>query len=206
MQHGEEDGPVDSKREAPFGQELLEHCGAARLLPEPLEDERGAQAQGAHGGKLAALVRRHDQEFVGEAGAGAEQAVDGAALLQVVEAAEGSEDSLPRSAVVPVVGDELEVGAWAGLFGTEEPGGLRCRATMSVAGVFVESMVKCGYSPEYVALCFSPGRWGVEKPSGFHVAPGLNWGRSVEDESEADLVGRGHASFAAKPSAGPWPS
>ena len=44
---------------------------------------------------------------------------------QFVEAAEGGEDGLLGAAVAPVVFDELQVGARAGLFGAEEHGGLR---------------------------------------------------------------------------------
>jgi hypothetical protein len=112
---------------------LREHRGTASLLPEAFEDQHGAQAEDAHGGQLTALVRREDEELLGKAGPGAEQAVDGAAVLQFVEAAEGSEDGLLGPASAPMVLDELQVGPRAGLLGAEEHGSLLSRATMVLA-------------------------------------------------------------------------
>ena len=127
VQHGEEDRALDGELEAALAQELFEHGGTAGLAPEALEDEYGAQAEGAHGGQLPALVRRQHEELVGEACPGAEQAIDGAPFLEFVEAAEGGEDGLLGAAIAPVVFDELEVGAGAGLLGAEEHGALRVK-------------------------------------------------------------------------------
>jgi hypothetical protein len=92
--------------------------------------QHGAQAEGAEDGQSAVLMRGEDQPFAGEAGAGSEQSLDGAAFLEVVEAAEGGQDALVRPAVASVVCDELQVGTGTGLLGAEEQDGLRMRATM----------------------------------------------------------------------------
>jgi len=136
VQHCEEDRAFHGELEVAWGQELFEHRGTASLLPEAFEDEHGAQAEGAHHRELALLMSGKDKEFLGEAGTGTEQAIDGVAVLQFVEAAEGGEDSLLRAAVAPVVFDELKVGTWSRLLGAEEHGDLRMRATMSVIGMY----------------------------------------------------------------------
>ena len=60
------------------------------------------------------------QQLVGKACSGGEQGIDLAAGLQLVEAAQGGQDGLLGAAIAPVVFDELEIGAWSGLFGAEE--------------------------------------------------------------------------------------
>jgi hypothetical protein len=135
VQHREEDRAFNGEREVAWGQELFEHRGTAGLLPEAFKDEHGAQAEGAHRREVALLMSGENEEFLGEACAGPEESVDGAALLEFVEPAEGGEDRLLRAAVAPVVFDELKVGTWARLLGAEEHGDLRMRATMSVIGM-----------------------------------------------------------------------
>jgi hypothetical protein len=65
-----------------------------------------------------------EQEFLGEACSRSEQGIDLAVGLEVVEPSDGGQDGLLRAAVAPVVFDDLEIGAGAGLFGAEDQGGL----------------------------------------------------------------------------------
>lgn len=123
--HRAEDRPLDGKREAAFGQKLLQHRRTARLAPAAFQDAHGAEAEGTADGKLAPFMGGQDEEFRGEAGAGAEQPIDGTAFLQVVESPEGGQDGLLGLAVVPVVFDELQVGTRTRLLGAEDQGGLR---------------------------------------------------------------------------------
>jgi hypothetical protein len=67
---------------------------------------------------------QHEQ-LLGKAGAGAEQAVQRFPLAEFLNAAEGGEDALVGPAVLPVVLDDLQVGAGPGFLGAEEQGGLR---------------------------------------------------------------------------------
>jgi hypothetical protein len=122
VQHREEEGSFDREFETPFAQKRCQDRPAAALFPEPLEDQDRTQAPAARRRQASLGVLRQDQELVGEAGPGVEQAVDGAALLEIVESSQGGEDALARSAVLPVVFDDLEIGAWAGLLGAEEHG------------------------------------------------------------------------------------
>ena len=98
---------------------------ATGLVPEFLEDQRRAPMAGADDGEMMLAMFGEDQQFVREACTGAEQAVDLTVLLEFVESAQSGQDGLLRAAVAPVVLDDLEVGAWAGLFGAEEQGDLR---------------------------------------------------------------------------------
>ena len=67
-------------------------------------------------------VLGQEQQGVGEASAGEEHGIELAAVEELVEASEGSDDVLPGAAVFPAVFHELDVGMVSGLFGTEEHG------------------------------------------------------------------------------------
>jgi hypothetical protein len=175
VQDGEEDGPLNGELEAALGQKLFEHGGTAGFLPESFEDQHGAEAERADDGKFAAFMGGEDEEFVGEACAGAEQSVDGAFLLEFIESSEGGEDGLLGPSVAPVILDELEVGAGTGFFGAEEHGGLRVQATRSVITSLANSSKKCRISGYNVALCFRPRREHLRKSRAFctrHVRNG----------------------------------
>src|SRR5262249_60360013 len=101
-----------------------EHGVATGLLPEFLDDQRRAPAAGPDDGEMPLTRLGEEEDLLGEACSGGEQAIDLAAVLQVVEAAEGGEDALAGPAVLPVVFDDLEIGAGPGFLGAEEHGGL----------------------------------------------------------------------------------
>ena len=70
--------------------------------------------------ELAVVQAGQEQGLLGVAGAGGEQALQAAVLLEVVESAEGGDDPLAGAAVGPVILDDLQVAAWAGGFDAEE--------------------------------------------------------------------------------------
>ena len=78
----------------------------------------------ADDGEIVLLMFGEDQQFLGEACSGSEQAIDLAIGLEFVDAPERGQDRLLRPAVAPVVLDDLQIGAWAGLLGAEEHGDL----------------------------------------------------------------------------------
>ena len=94
MEHGEEDGALDVELVAASLEELLDDVPAAGLLPEPLEDEGGADAPGGDGGELPLGVRREQQDRLGEACARGEQSVELAGLLELIESPESGDDPL----------------------------------------------------------------------------------------------------------------
>ena len=126
MQDGEEDGPLEGELEAPALEELPDDVPAAGGLPEPLEDQGRADVADRDGGEPALGVLGDQQDRLGQAGAGGEQGVELAGLLELIEPPEGGDDALARAAALPAVLDDLEIGAWAGRLGAEEHGALRC--------------------------------------------------------------------------------
>src|SRR5262245_45333476 len=134
MEHGQEDGPLDSEFVAALGEQGRQDRLAAGLLPQPLADESGADALAGDDGRLAVGVGGEQEGMLGEASAGGEQGVELAGGLQMVEAAEGGEDALAGTAALTGVLDDLHVAARAGRFDAEEQGALGNRDTMIVAG------------------------------------------------------------------------
>ncbi len=126
VQDGQEDGPLHGKLEMPAAQRRANHGLAAGILPEFFEDQRRPPAAGSDDGEIVLLMFREDQQLLGEACTGGEQAIDLVIGLQLVEPAQRSQDGLLRPAVAPVVFDDLQIGTWSGLFGAEEHGELLC--------------------------------------------------------------------------------
>ena len=126
VQDGEEDGPLERELEPPSLEELPEDRPTAGGLPEPLEDQGRTDVADGDGGEAAVGVLGDQQDRLGQPGAGGEQGVELAALLELVEPPECSDDALAGAAALPAVLDHLEVGAWAGGLGAEEHGALRC--------------------------------------------------------------------------------
>ena len=131
MQDGEEDGPLEGELEAASLEQLLDDVPAAGRLPEPLEDQGRADVPDRDGREPALGVLGEQQDRAGQAGAGGEQGVELAALLELIEPSQGGDDALPGAAALPAVLDDLEVGAGTGGLGAEEHGALQ-RDTMRI--------------------------------------------------------------------------
>ena len=103
MQHGEEDGPLDGKLEAPAfeqgGKDFVDRAG----LPESLEDQGRPDPGAARGDAVAACMGAEDGEFFGESSQRLDQRVEPAAGQQLIKAAETKQDALLDLAVHPLV-------------------------------------------------------------------------------------------------------
>src|SRR5262249_40333827 len=102
--------------ELAFGGQRADHLVATGLPPQSLKGERRAELACGDGGGLALLISGEHHGTVGKARPRAQQPLEGAVLRQLVDAAEGGDDGLPRSAVDAVVLDDLEILGSAGEF------------------------------------------------------------------------------------------
>jgi hypothetical protein len=75
------------------------------------------------------VVGGEQEDFLGQAGAGGEEGIELAGVLEVIEATQGAKNALPGPAAVPEVFDELEVAARSGGLDAEEHGSLAKRKT-----------------------------------------------------------------------------
>jgi hypothetical protein len=110
VQHGGEDGPLDRKREAAPGEEVLHHCAAAGLLPQAPEQQGRADARAGQPLGVAGLELREDHGPLGIAGDGAGQALEGAGRREGLLAAQVLDDALLGAAVLAHGLDQVEVG------------------------------------------------------------------------------------------------
>ena len=122
MEDGEEDRPLDVELEAALPQELLDDPLAAGLLPEPLEDQCRPDVAVVDDRESALGVGREEEDRTSESRPRSEQGVELAGLLELFEPPQGGDDALPGPAPLPVVLDNLEVGACPGGLGAEEHG------------------------------------------------------------------------------------
>jgi hypothetical protein len=123
MQHGEEDGPLDRKLEAPAfeqgRQDFVDQAG----LPESLEDQRRPDPGAASGDAVAACMGAEDGELLGEPSQRLEKGVEPAAGQQLIEAAKAKQDALLDLAVDPlVIHDEQISSGTVGLRANEQVG------------------------------------------------------------------------------------
>ena len=115
---------------APAGQ-LIDHCAAAGLLPQALENERRPDAARRENLRIAAIERvQHDRLF-GEPRARAQQPLQLAALPQILDPSQRRDHLLANRSAFPPALDDLEVGAAAcGLLAEihgEDRGATHCR-------------------------------------------------------------------------------
>jgi hypothetical protein len=82
MQDGGEYGTFDVAREAALLQQRLEDSLAAGVAPEAFEDEGRPETATANDGNLASLMGGQEDDVFGEAGAGGEQGVELAGVLE----------------------------------------------------------------------------------------------------------------------------
>jgi len=133
VQDGEEDGAFNGKLETAALEQLVNDRLTAGVAPQALEDEGRPEATGADDRSLAAVVGGQKEDMFGEAGAGGEEGVEVAGLLELVEAAEGDQDPLADAALRAGVLDDLQVAAWSRGFDAEEHGALGKRVTTIIA-------------------------------------------------------------------------
>jgi len=110
VQHGGEDGALDRELEAPPGEKVLHHRAAAGLLPQPPEQQGGADARAGKPLGVAGLDLRQHKGAFGVAGDGTGQALEGAGGGDSLLAAQVLDDALLGAAVLAHGLDEVEVG------------------------------------------------------------------------------------------------
>src|SRR4051812_19696207 len=110
VQHGGEDGALDRKLEPALSKQLLDHGPAAGLLPQPPEQQRGADARAGKPRRIAGLKLREHHGPLGVAGDGAGQALEGAGGREGLLATEVLDDALFGAAVLAHGLDEIQVG------------------------------------------------------------------------------------------------
>ena len=125
MENLEKDRPLHGELEGAAGEELVDHLGAARLVPEPVEDLRRTDAPRGARGELAPAGLGEHQHGLGEAGAGFEENLQAPFLAELVEPAQSGEHPLAAPALLPAVFDDLEVGVALDRLLSEEHGHLR---------------------------------------------------------------------------------
>jgi hypothetical protein len=138
------------------------------------------------GWNLAVLVRGQEENMLGEASAGSEQAVEVAGLLKLIESSEGNEDALAHAPLVAGVFDNLEVLAWTGLFDAEEHGGLQNKDTTIIRATISKSSSPDAEIPLKRGTTFwTPVGVNPQKTRGFCPSGLENHAATVEDESRA---------------------
>jgi hypothetical protein len=122
VQHGEEDGALGGKFEAAISQQFVQHLAAAGVAPEPLEQQRRADALATERRHTGFVDQRQDHRALGEASGGAGQAVEVAATFDVFFAAEIADDALLDLAILADGLDQVDVGIAADALFTDEHG------------------------------------------------------------------------------------
>src|SRR4051812_12581685 len=110
VQHGGEDGALDRKLEPALSKQLLDHGPAAGLLPQPPEQQRGADARAGKPRGIAGLELREHHGPLGVAGDGTGQALEGAGGREGLLAAEVLDDALLGAAVLTHSLDQVDIG------------------------------------------------------------------------------------------------
>jgi hypothetical protein len=130
MQHRQENGAFDRELETAVGQQFVEDIPTAGEVPEPFKDQGGSDDASCEDGELAVAVGRQEQSVLGEACSGGQEGIELSGLLELVEATESGQNTLPGAALVPGILHELEVLPLPGGFDAEKHGALARRGTM----------------------------------------------------------------------------
>ena len=94
MQHSQEHRALDRELEPAPGQQILHHGAATALLPQPFEQQRGADAPTRHLRHAGVLDQRQDHRALRQSGGRARQAIEIAGGLDRFLAAEIADDAL----------------------------------------------------------------------------------------------------------------
>ena len=101
MQHGEEDGALDGKLEAPVLEQGRQDFIDRAVLPEPVEDQRWPDLGAVSGDAVASRMGAEHGKLFREPSEGLNQRVELSVGQQLVEAAEAKQDALFDLAVRP---------------------------------------------------------------------------------------------------------
>src|SRR5271166_3109646 len=150
------------------GQEVFDHRSAKAVPPKPLEQQGRADTLGLDRCRLALLDGGEQHRALGEAGAGPQQPIELAALLERIEPARGRHHGLARLAVDPMAFHHLEIFEPTRSLGAEIHAGLglpareshvlqRCQAFTAILLALRNRPIpsfataECGFQPRFDA-------------------------------------------------------
>ena len=113
MQHGQKHGALDRELEPAPSQELLDHGAATALLPQPLEQQRRADAPTHDIRRTAVRDQRQDHRALRQPCGGSREAIEIAAGLDHFLAAEIADDALLGLAVLANGLDQIQIAVGA---------------------------------------------------------------------------------------------
>ncbi|MGB7567687.1 MAG: hypothetical protein WBM07_07500 [Chitinivibrionales bacterium] len=135
-----------------------------QFAPQLLHQQNGADFTGACGGALPFIQGIEHQQFFREAQSGAKQGVKPAAFPKEIQATQCRNDFLNDLASIAFILDDLEIGAVAPFFSSNEHRrSLACvslqniRNTGAFSNIYFANMLFC------VALHFGPGKIKMAK-------------------------------------------
>ena len=123
VQHLDEDGPLDGKLEAPSGEQGLDHRRTAGLEPQPIEDQRRSDPAGCDAGQLSPAVLGEHEQRLREARARLQERIEPAALLELIEPTERTENTLTAAPALPSILHDLQIGVALDRLLADEHGG-----------------------------------------------------------------------------------
>ena len=119
VEDGEEERPFQGKLELAAGKKIIKNLPYAELVPQAAEDEGYADLCILRR-SIPLLIGIQKGEPFSKPGAGAKEAVDGAAFLKEIDPADGPDDLLLHLSFLSPVADNLEILAGSRPFGSEE--------------------------------------------------------------------------------------
>ncbi len=122
MQHGQEEDAFQGQLEASAGQQSLDDLGNCNSSHSRPKISAGPMRRWRW--RVALPMRGEHHHGFGELGPRLQQAVELAALLQLIQPSHGGDDALLAAAFFPAVLDDLQIDVVAGSFLAEEHGGL----------------------------------------------------------------------------------
>ena len=120
MQDRQKDGALDRELKTSSTQKLLDNGLAAGLAPQPIKQQRGADASAVETRCATVLQKRDDHRALRQTRGGASETIEIAARLDDFLAAEILDDALLGRAVRTDGFDQIDVGVRADSFLTEE--------------------------------------------------------------------------------------
>jgi hypothetical protein len=177
VEHRKKKGSFEGELELAAGEKIIENFPYAELVPQAAEDEGYADL---------CILRRSIPLLIGiqkgepfrKPGAGAKEAVDGAAFLKEIDPADGPDDLLLHLSFLSPVADNLEILARSRSFDPEE------HITTILNNIILRVKIIMLFTWHY----------DIGRFSGYCLETRINrwvdrqkWGKSVEDEANIIL-------------------
>jgi len=153
MQHRHEHRAFDIEVMVAGSELLAQHLPAAGLTPQALEDERRAGRADLGVGAMVSLTRgfREHQDALGETSRGVQELVDGAAVGEGIEPAEGCDDGLLDALAFAAIVRDLEISIGADFLDAEEHAASPSLTPHSLGNLSLIFQREVGYFSKYRA-------------------------------------------------------